>query len=550
MKIILLIALIAIAVVNTTINKVDHNTILDSIKSQGPKTLFKAWHFLMNKSYDYNTEEGIRRYQIFKRKLVDIEEHNKKGLSWKKGLNHLSDMTFEEINAYYNIKPLNPKMIVKNFRSLGSVSLDDYNDDGEKVSTPKKNKSVGVHTEFDWTSSMQPIRNQGNCGSCWAFATMAVIEGSRQKWSGGVSGHYSTQQLVDCDTGNGGCDGGWYNNAFDYFKQKNIVTDIGYPYKAARAATCGYTDGMSGDTGLKLTGLNYHYMDYGNANFDDILAKGPCATAVFVNQDWYDYSSGVFSGGCTGQINHAVVIIGFSNADGGYFKIRNSWGTGWGEQGHIRLRNDASNKSCLIEDFCYAPIGFSGTPNPSPPPPSPPSPVPPPPAPETNCAQLFEGRDYTGNSITVCDNIPCLSLLTWGKRLSSIKVASGTKARLYSGDGYSGNSLTLSGQFGNFDAYNFDDVTMSVMINPPTTKCVTLYQFAKFQGNSVVICNNTPQFDATWNDKVNSAQVSAGVTAVFFENANYGGRALAVRVQNQDFVNSGMSNKASSVLLI
>ncbi len=341
------------------IGKVDHYKLLDPLMTQKTKVLFKAWHFVFNKEYDYNTQEGIRRYKIFKANLKYINEHNASKSSFTMGLNHLADMTDEEVKEYYNLQPFNEQEVANNLRSLGAVSLDDLNEDGGENLTKRP--------QVDHRSKMLPVRNQKNCGSCWAFATQALLEGCFQLWQGSLQGHLSTQQTVDCDTGNGGCNGGFYVNALKYFIKYSPVYDQAYPY-TAKKGTCRYSPGMQGDTKIKITAFKSYYKGRTDDNvYDELLKKGPVAIGVDANSDWFKYRSGLFDKTCNSGSNHAVVVVGYKCTGGNkcdqgncYYIVRNSWGSGWGDAGHILIKDKGTKaSSCNVEKLAFQPTSFT-----------------------------------------------------------------------------------------------------------------------------------------------------------------------------------------------
>ena len=318
------------------------------------KELFKVWHLIFEKEYNYNTLEGIQKYVTFKKNLKEIQEHNSKNTSYKQGLNHLSDMTYEEVVNYYNLKPMNPKEMKGFLRSL--ISLDDFNEEDEELVPVQSISQVGARANVDLRSIMRPVRNQGSCGSCWAFATMSAIEGvyNKKNSSKKLSDWLSTQQLVDCDTTNNGCNGGWFS-AMKYFTTNFADFEAQYKYTAKKGTKCNYIS--TNTSGIKTTGTGYLAVNNANALYG-LLAGGPIAIAVDANSAFMKYSKGVFDGTCSATVNHAVTLVGYGTASGvGYWIVRNSWGTGWGcESGHIWIKeNNANNASCNVEKYGYQP---------------------------------------------------------------------------------------------------------------------------------------------------------------------------------------------------
>lgn len=185
--------------------------------------------------------------------------------------------------------------------------------------------------EIDWVSKggVSGVKNQGSCGSCWAFSATGVMESSAKIKGQVVS--LSEQQLVDCSAaeGNHGCNGGWPSNALNYVKAHGISTESEYPYTATTSS-------------CKKTGGNFHITSFSSAQGCNGLQNAISAKPISVTVDatnWSKYSSGVFSN-CAASINHAVLLVGVVSNN---WKIKNSWGTSWGESGYIRL---ATGNTC------------------------------------------------------------------------------------------------------------------------------------------------------------------------------------------------------------
>lgn len=177
---------------------------------------------------------------------------------------------------------------------------------------------------IDWTSKSTAVRNQGYCGSCWAFAALGAMEAA-YKMKGTVV-DLSEQQLVDCSGsyGNGGCNGGWIANAFRYIKDKKIATESAYPY-VFKTMACATTTGTYAITS---------YLEArGCSALASALALRPVSVAVDAT-NWSSYKTGLFSN-CSTNLNHGVLVVGGNSS---YWKIKNSWGTGWGESGYMRLK--------------------------------------------------------------------------------------------------------------------------------------------------------------------------------------------------------------------
>lgn len=209
-------------------------------------------------------------------------------------------------------------------------------------------------TGVDWRKSnpaiLTPIKDQGSCGSCWAFTTAETVETYLAIATGKLS-VLSPQNVVSCTPnpyncgGSGGCNGAIAELGFEYIRQNGITTEQAWPYQAVTGTctTAGHTP-VAKVSGCNKLGVN---------NYTDLLAAvatiGPIAVSVDAST-WSTYRSGIFSG-CdkekTMDIDHAVQLVGYGAENGvSYWIIRNSWGSSWGENGFIRLlRHDDGSQA-------------------------------------------------------------------------------------------------------------------------------------------------------------------------------------------------------------
>lgn len=251
-------------------------------------------------------EESFRRL-IFEKNLVKIEKHNADDVqTYKMGVNQFTIFSDEEFAAKY----LTPMKMV------GYAKGDD---------------TMVVNGDTDWSTSgkVSKIKNQGQCGSCWAFSATGALESFSLFKGASVS--LSEQQLVDCSRpqGNQGCNGGWPSSALKYVISKGIASEDEYSY-VAKDQACKKDGGsfkISAQT--SFPGCN---------GISNAITAHPLSVTVDAEK-WSAYKSGVFSN-CGSSIDHAVLLVGIV---GGNWKIKNSWGTTWGEAGYIRL---ASGNTC------------------------------------------------------------------------------------------------------------------------------------------------------------------------------------------------------------
>jgi hypothetical protein len=202
---------------------------------------------------------------------------------------------------------------------------------------------MDLPASYDWRAlgGVTPIRNQGNCGSCWAFSTVGALE-CAIKIKDSMSVNLSEQWLVSCNREGWGCDGGFM--AHDYHQWKTdacggtgAVYESDFPYTATDAPCgCPYAHPY------RITSWAYIGSSGGvpstNSIKQAIMDYGPVSVAIYVNSAFQGYTGGVFNACSSGQINHAVVLVGWDdNQGGGVWFLRNSWGTGWGESGYMKI---------------------------------------------------------------------------------------------------------------------------------------------------------------------------------------------------------------------
>jgi C1A family cysteine protease len=331
--------------------------ILESQMDKSPKDLFKAWHLLFERKYTFDSEEAKQRFRIFKQNLAKIKETNAKNLSFKLGLNQFSDMSNEEFRSKYATLKASDRNLDEEFANSKQKFFlsDDEDDDLTK-------RNLQTYDPIDYSKWYKLPRDQGECGSCWAFTTASAVEGNQSKKLGQVINYLSPQQQVDCSTTNSGCLGGSLRNAMNYALQYGLENESDYTYRGY-SQTCSY---INTKPLTKISAWDYccNYSMYTSryCNFDriyNLLSKGPLS--VSTDGSTYEfqlYSSGIFTSSCY-KVNHAVTLVGYGVATTGvkYYLVRNSWGTYWGENGYIRIAvNDANNSSCFIGYEAVLPI--------------------------------------------------------------------------------------------------------------------------------------------------------------------------------------------------
>jgi len=318
------------------------------------KELFKVFHLLFKKPYNLNSELAIQKYRVFKDNVRDIKEHNAKKLSWWAAINEYSDLTYQEFRNHFNLKPRSEKemeeYIKKQTRFLGNEINFDEEADKEEVLTPSPNLS-----DVSWASQMGPIRDQGQCGDCWAFSTMGALEGVYAIKNKKVTPWISTQQLVDCDTVDNGCNGGWQGNAYTYLIKNGAMLDSKYPYTATKS-TCKYNKNEVSYTVKSVSSCSNCSL----TAWRTLLESGPVAVCIDASSKLFNnYGGGVLNPsqmGC-GSLDHAVVAYAWASTGNGVISVRNSWGTSWGIKGNFEISYTSGDKStCWITYYAFLPV--------------------------------------------------------------------------------------------------------------------------------------------------------------------------------------------------
>jgi len=189
---------------------------------------------------------------------------------------------------------------------------------------------------IDWVASGKttPIKNQLQCGSCWTFSATETIESANLiKGKITTSDWLAPQEIVDCDTGGGGCNGGWPQQAMQWVIQSGgLDTEASYPY-TGQDGTCASS---SGTVGATISSVQGPISDEGDMYTQ--LGSSPLSICCDASA-WQDYSGGVLTADqCGSDIDHAIQLTGYSPSQGGYWIVRNSWGASWGENGFIWLQ--------------------------------------------------------------------------------------------------------------------------------------------------------------------------------------------------------------------
>jgi len=285
---------------------------------------FRAFGMKYNKTYATEAE-WQSRFLVFTANMKKIEQlnaaeaaHGNKMAPF--GINEFADMSPEEFKA----------------TKLGYVPAEN-----KAVSGSFSPKGVSLPAEVDWRQkgAVSAVKNQGQCGSCWAFSATEEIE---SMWF--LAGHpmveLSVQQIVSCDTTDSGCGGGEPYNAYGYVQSAGgLDTEAAYPYTDANGdddATCNFN---SGGIAASISGYQWAAQNGDESALQEAVATvGPISTCVEADT-WQYYTGGILSSNCGNSLDHCVQTVGYGSDSGvSYWLVRNSWGTTWGEAGYIRIQ--------------------------------------------------------------------------------------------------------------------------------------------------------------------------------------------------------------------
>lgn len=345
--------------------------VLNLIEGHPMKQQFKLWHYALKKPYDLNSEEALGRYKVFKKNRKMIEEVNGKNLGYTLGLGPFSDYTFEEFQkSHLTYKP----KIQNSKRHLASntVDFDKMADEIDRLEITSNGKYTAekevIKESKDWSYLFDYVKDQGVCGSCWAFSTAGTMEAFAAKQNKKL--RLSEQQLVDCVAKNEGCDGGGYEEAYEYLASNGLTDEKQYPYTSGVFLIAGkcVADTKKPVFQLKKYQQCSRYNDkISKCDTDSLmreyLLSGPYSSSIEVTEEMMHYKEGFLHDEkkkCKTP-NHAVMVVHVNESQ---VKIRNSWGMEWGQSGYgfikrkEKLDKDELN-ACGLLDEAHQPIEVS-----------------------------------------------------------------------------------------------------------------------------------------------------------------------------------------------
>jgi len=293
----------------------------------------------------YASEEEAYRRTVFgqnKARIITMNaEAQQSGSDAVFAINEFSDLTPEEFKKMY--KGYKPSGTPRTIPSMEDFDL-----------------TAPIPTSYDWrkqSDAVTAVKDQGRCGSCWAFS---ATEGIESAWILKKKEQVvlAPQQVVSCDKKDGGCNGGDLPSAFDYVKQNGQEGEKDYPYTSGRSGQTGTCQFKSQFVVVHISGFSYATRRRNETEMQAAsLANGPLSVCVDANS-WQSYHSGILQK-CGNSLDHCVQIVGWdvdATSKIPYWIVRNSWGTGWGISGYIYV---AMNKNLcgIATEATYVTIG-------------------------------------------------------------------------------------------------------------------------------------------------------------------------------------------------
>jgi C1A family cysteine protease len=292
---------------------------------------FEEYNTFWNKTHA-NKEEKTQRFLIFKEASKKIAKLNAGSKTATFGYTKFADLSSDEFKTMLGFVPSEP--------------LDD-------TVTILKRDTIPSGS-IDWVAKgvTTPIKNQGQCGSCWAFSATETVESANLLAGKGSVPHGSEQEIVDCDANDDGCNGGDPREALRWVvQQRGLDTESCYPYTAqdgnCQSSSCTPNPSLQISRVVPIAGSE--------TAIYQALTQSPLSICCDA-EPWQYYNGGILTADqCGLSIDHAIQLTGYSASQGGYWIVRNSWGADWGENGFIYLQygqNTCGITSRVTAAFC------------------------------------------------------------------------------------------------------------------------------------------------------------------------------------------------------
>ena len=314
---------------------------ISATKLEDIREEWETWKLLHKRNYSSLVEDTLRM-KIFLDNKIRIAKHNVKAhlgeFSYTMKMNHLGDLLNHEV--------------VHTRNGYRKGLLQTKRPEAASFTAP-----VSLPQSIDWRTlgAVTDVKNQGSCGSCWSFSATGALEAQHFKKTGQLVS-LSEQNLIDCSRryGNHGCDGGLMDFAFQYIKDNHgIDTEASYPYEG-HDRKCRFSKKNIGATDVGFVDIP---QGSEKALMKAVATVGPVSVAIDASQESFQfYSTGVYhEANCTPDgLDHGVLVVGYGTENGhDYWLVKNSWGTGWGEQGYIKMARNKNNHCGIATAASY-----------------------------------------------------------------------------------------------------------------------------------------------------------------------------------------------------
>jgi len=335
----MLLILAFVALATTLASPIRDNSNVYDISEHPDWSQFQTFVETHHRRYS-NQAEVAGRFQIFQQNLKLIEQRNKKGTE-NHGINKYADIHVREFNR--QTKGYKPRR--RSTQEIAKRSI--YLDFGHINNTLATTKAI------DWRSkgAVSAVKNQGQCGSCWAFSATEQIESDHFLQTGTLP-ILAPQQIVSCDTTDSGCDGGNPSTAYEYVESTvgGLEPSKDYPYTSGTTETNGVCASKAKDETIDITSWSIvSQTAKGESNMLKQIEKSPISICVDATI-WQTYVSGIITSksDCGIALDHCVQAVGY-NSKKKYWIVRNSWGTDWGNDGYIYVQAGKNNCGIALE---------------------------------------------------------------------------------------------------------------------------------------------------------------------------------------------------------
>ena len=297
------------------------------INTEEIKSLWSSWKIYYGKAY--TAAEESARLAIFTENYKKVILNNAANEDLKFAMNKFADLTSTEFKTIF---------------------ASGYIQKNSRVAPTEFDQVEALPATVDWRSkgAVTKVKDQGQCGSCWTFATTGVLEGWYQINKGTLLS-FSEQQIVDCDKNDDGCDGGDPVEALTYTATNGVELELTYPY-TAEDGTCKFKKAVA----VKTNGGSNLVTAQNTDALKTALVASPVSVAIEADEDVFQlYSSGVIKSGCGDSLDHAVLAVGYTTVGSDEaFIVKNSWGSSWGQEGYVYLSTsdklNGGNGACGI----------------------------------------------------------------------------------------------------------------------------------------------------------------------------------------------------------